>query len=48
MQILSIQEQMRDCDKMIADLQDQQSRADQERKDLETKSVNSMMCCSIV
>ena len=37
MQILSIQEQMRDCDKMIADLQDQQSRAEQERKDLENQ-----------
>lgn len=37
MQILSIQEQMRDCDKMIADLQDQKSRAEQERKDLENQ-----------
>lgn len=37
MRILSIQEQMRECDKNIADLEDQQSRAEQERRELENK-----------
>ena len=37
MRILSMQEQIRDCDKKIDDLRDQQSRAEQERHDLENQ-----------